>query len=357
MRVNSRLAAFLAASTSLLSVSAGPLLAKRASSTTESSTAPSVALAVSTLNDGTPTTFEAALPTSADSSESAEATAAVTTTAEETQTPTSAVASSTVSPINPSHDFPVCHDTSAAPFCLPNNESSLYVGNTYYITWNPDYFPINSTITIKLNYANMTQEQAWSSDTVDNSWGVTTITMDKAWMQGYSEYNLTFYALMFESDKPEQTSVPYDGPTITLMDKPAYHYTPPEHTKAPNKLGLMIGLPVSLGFVALVVIGLCIGMRKHRSIGIGNIMGRRAGYGAGKSRRQRMGLGKKGAIKLEERDLSGVPQYQDEVASPPPTRPRGHFREDSLGSLVSEDGIRPAGNAFRQEMDRQKTGR
>jgi hypothetical protein len=212
-------------------------------------------------------------------------------------------------------------------------------------------------VTVKLNYANSSNEQAWTSDPLDNSLGVASITMDKAWLQGYSQYNLTFYALMFEPNKPEVNAIAYDGPTILLKKQPPNHYKAPDHTKAPNKLGLMIGLPVSLGFVALVVIGLFVGMRKHRKIGLGNIMGRRAGYGAGKSRRQRMGIGKKGAISLQEREVAREPQYRDEEALPPPGRPRGHYRENSLGSLVSEDGIRPAGNAFRQEVERQQNGR
>lgn len=181
--------------------------------------------------------------------------------------------------------------------------------------------------------------------------------MDSTWLQGYTMYNLSFYALMFQSSDPSEKSIPYDGPTITLMNKPPNHYTPPEPTKPPNKLGLMIGLPVSLGFCALVVLGLCIGMRKHRQIGLGNVMGRRGGYGSGKSKRQRMGLGKGGAIRLQEREVLSGSQYRDDA---PQTRTaRGHAREESLGSLVSDDGIRPfaGGNAFRAEVERQKTGR
>ena len=178
--------------------------------------------------------------------------------------------------------------------------------------------------------------------------------MDQAWLQGYSEYNLTFYALMFESADPSSKSVPYDGPNVMLTNTPPSHYAPPEQTKLPNKMGLMVGLPVSLGFCFLVVVGLWLGMRKHRTIGLGNVMGRRGGYGAGKSRRQRLGFGKKGAIRLQEREVSAEPQYRD---MPPAPRIPGHGREESLGSLVSDDGIRPHGNAFRQELERQKTGR
>jgi hypothetical protein len=135
---------------------------------------------------------------------------------------------------------------------------------------------------------------------------------------------------------------------FTLENEPPHHYPAPPKNKL-EKSGLYIGLPIGLAFVVLVVVGLFIGMRKNRVIGVGNIMGRRnKGYGVGKSRRQRLGLGKKaGAIRLEER---GVPQYSDAP---------GHGQRDSLGSLVSDDGARPAAgtNHFRDEIDRQRTGR
>jgi hypothetical protein len=134
---------------------------------------------------------------------------------------------------------------------------------------------------------------------------------------------------------------------FTLENEPPRHYAPPPKNKL-EKTGLYIGLPLGLAFVVIVVVGLYIGMRKNRIIGVGNVMGRRGkGYGTGKSRRQRLGLGGKGAIRLEDR---GAPQYSD--------APR-HTRGDSLGSLVSDDGSRPAPgtNHFRDEIDRQRTGR
>ena len=121
-------------------------------------------------------------------------------------------------------------------------------------------------------------------------------------------YNLSFRALNFRLSDPSAKLDAFDGPMVTLQNAPVEHYPPSETTKF-DKLGLMIGLPVSLGFVCLVVFGLMFGMRKNRTIGIGNIMGRNRGYGARKSKRQRLGLGKKGAIRLEERDNG--PQYRD----------------------------------------------
>ena len=164
---------------------------------------------------------------------------------------------------------------------------------------------------------------------------------------GFDAFNVTLAALNFGGNNANNKAVSYDGPEIMMKNEPASHYPPSEKNKGPNKEGLMIGLPVGLGFVLLVVVGLFFGMRKHRTIGLGNIMGRRnGGYGVGKSKRQRLGLsGKEGAIRLDERKGFRTA----------PT----HNRGESLGSLVSDDGIRPApgGNHFRDEIQRQQTGR
>lgn len=154
-------------------------------------------------------------------------------------------------------------------------------------------------------------------------------------------FNLSFTALNNDAEG-DGKAVAYDGPWITLKNAPSRHLPPSATTKV-HKEGLMIGLPVGLGFVLLVVVGLYIGNRKQRTIGLGNIMGRRnRGYGTRKSKRERLGL-KTGAIRLEEREVPA------------------HTRGDSLGSLVSDgdDAIRPAPhhNHFRDEMRRQRDGK
>jgi hypothetical protein len=70
----------------------------------------------------------------------------------------------------------------------------------------------------------------------------------------------------------------------------------------------------------IVLFGLCLGMRSHRKIGLKSIMGRgRGGYGNGKSRRERLGI-KKGAIRLEDREIipeSEVYRDDDEIRPAP----------------------------------------
>jgi hypothetical protein len=291
-----------------------------------------------------------------------------------TATPTKASSTETFSktglqvPI--STNFPKCSipKESKNPFCLPSNATTLYYGKTYYATWDPNYFETpNSTVVVQIQFANDTKQQVWSSGKTTNAWGFVAIDTQKEWLQGtlpqlsstmihadanlgFSMYNFTFHLLNYEPAAPERAAFTFDGPDFTLTKEPPTHYKAPGFTKVPNKAGLLIGLPVTLGVLVFGIIGIYFGMKKHRTIGVGNIMGRRKGYGVGKSKRQRMGLSKKGggAIRLDEREEYSRPQYQP-----------AHGHSDSLGSLVSDDGIRPVPgqNQFRSEIDRQRTGR
>lgn len=178
------------------------------------------------------------------------------------------------------------------------------------------------------------------------------------------------------------------GPTVVVTPSPS-----PEPTKSPVPQGeaLYIALPTVLGFVALMIVGTCIWNRKHRKIGLGNIMGRgRGGYGVGKSRRQRIfgkGVKKEQAIGLMERDgaaavsaREGAYRDEDDEWKTVPGRGRARVRaddveldrprrdSDALGSLVGTptrgnfDFSRPGesdnnmggSNVFRAEMERQE---
>ena len=245
------------------------------------------------------------------------------------------------------------------------------------VTWDPNYelFNANSTISIILNYVNASGggREAWQSSPTANSYGFVSVKMDDSWRKGQPENNLTFYLVEVGSNLGPARYM--QGPTVSLTNQPVQHYQPPPPTRPPNKVGLEIGLPVSLGFIFLVVCGLWIGMRKHRTIGLGNInIGRNKGYGAGKSRSQRIRRNKRaGPIRLDDEDDVMPPPrgsgFRDdpmdggvELAEQRP-KPHARAREDSLGSLVdspTEGGFgreRLRGNAFRDEVARQKTGR
>jgi len=169
--------------------------------------------------------------------------------------------------------------------------------------------------------------------------------MDKAWLQEKSRNNLTLYIVQFDPTS-NQRVVDVAGPMISLTNKPVKPYPPPPATAVPKKLGLIIGVPLGLAVIFLIACGLCFGMRQHRRIGLGNIMGSGKGYGSAKSRIQRLG-GKRrdnGAIRLGEWD--GSSRYTDESQN-----------TSRAESEVYNDMQRSQGNVFRAEIARLKTWR
>lgn len=239
----------------------------------------------------------------------------------------------------------------------------------------------------------LTTSQAFSSGSLAAAWSFYAWTVDSSLLSGAGNggvnISLTIAALV-----PGQAAMtPLQGPVVRVAKPAAYV---PEKAKPPTGPALYIGLPTVLGFVVVVLIGTCWWNRNHRKIEIGNVMGRRGGYGVGKSRRQRVfgGAGKKErkeqGIRLMERDVTGAAGgevYRDEVGPERqrPQRPRvdvpraeggGSFDfgvprrdSDALGSLAGSpteerhpDGFgRPPkggnGNAFRDELSRQERER
>ncbi|KAL0258783.1 hypothetical protein SLS55_006287 [Diplodia seriata] len=231
----------------------------------------------------------------------------------------------------PSEDLPVCRDDAAKPFCLPANNTDLYPGERYYVTWNSKYFKPNSTMNILLNWYNDTSRNVWASGPVQSKLGATTVDVKQEWLRGSTAYNLTFFAQHSDAAAGTTASV-YDGPTVQLKAKPSTHLQPQESTKSYNEMGLKIGLPVCLAFTALVVGGLAYCMRKQRRTGLGSVMGRKRGYASRKSRWQRLGRGRAGKedVRSQEHELLGSGEYKDDL---PPHRKQS--RDSSLDSPVN----------------------
>ncbi|CAG8974262.1 hypothetical protein HYALB_00008957 [Hymenoscyphus albidus] len=237
--------------------------------------------------------------------------------------------------------FQVCQnmDGNYAPFCKPENGSSVYIGETYYVNWDTHFFAMkNASVLVQANYVNATGPdgitggiQAYQSPPTANAFGFIAWTIDSVWLKGMKANNVTLFIVPLNPIANEPTS--FQGPTLEVTNRPKEYYHPGK-PKKPKAQDIYIALPTVFGFIMLCVVGGYFWNRNQRKIGLGNIMGRRKGYGVGKSRSQRLGLGKKksGAIRLQERDLSAGTQYRDT----PQRRAAGHARADSesLGSLV-----------------------
>jgi hypothetical protein len=215
---------------------------------------------------------------------------------------------------------------------------------------------------VGLQYNNGSGTLAFISDAQPKERGETQVTIDPSFLQGWDQMNLTMFWTSYQQGSSTPNASPHHN-AFNVTIKPASAEHLPANIAAPSfdKKSLAIALPCVLVFVILLVLGLFFGMRKHRSIGFGSIMGR-GGYGTNKSRRQRMGI-EKGAIRLENREpTSPSPpaihkEYQTDhqFAANRPAPPAGiqkgpgilppmHNRDLSLGSLIADESAR---NSYR----------
>jgi hypothetical protein len=207
-------------------------------------------------------------------------------------------------------------------------------------------------VLIQVNYVNTTGGvQAFQSPNTVNAFGFYALTINKDWLKGQDSNNVTLFLFPANPIANEPTS--FKGPTVEVTNRPAEYYRQPT-AKAPKGQSLYIALPTVFAFVVLCLCGGFIINRKHRKIGLGNIMGRR-GYGVGKSKMQRLGLKKKkaGAIRLQDQELHTGHQYRDTPEHV--DRQRAHARADSdaLGSLAGTP-TEERSNYFRDELRRQE---
>ena len=234
------------------------------------------------------------------------------------------------------------------PFCEPQNATTKYTGKTYFVTWWTGYFSSGTLVSAKLDFQTNVSQNAWHSDNIDKNMGFAYLPVDDPMLQGGDRNNLTLTLVANNPDDDEPAKI-IPGPVITVSKPEATHLPPPPPTSI-NKLGLEIGIPVAILVIALVLGVVFISTRKHRAIGIGNIMGRRRkGYGVGKSRRQR--VGKNGNVGVSETEFdSSMNNVRDE--------PRDEIEmHDQYRDADAGAGRGREDNAFRDEILRQQTGR
>ena len=232
----------------------------------------------------------------------------------------------------------------------------LTVVLTITVTWDTSFFSEkNGTVQVLANYVNASGGglQAYHSDFTENSLGYISWTIDSAWLKGQPFQNVTLIIVPWNPTTSEPVSV--DGPIVMITNSPApepYRQAP---AKAPEGASLYIALPIVFVFVILCVCGGFILNRRHRTIGLGNVMGRRKGYGVGKSKSQRLGLRKQKPrpIELRVQGLSSDGQYRD---APEDGGRRNGRRDSDLGSLAGSP-TEERTNYFRDEIQRQKQSR
>ena len=251
----------------------------------------------------------------------------------------------------PDSDLAMCTEEEAKkgafpPFCEPHNGTTKYIDTTYLVTWWTGYFKSGTIVSAKLDYMSNDSQNAWHSPDIDRNLGFTYLPVDEKMLQdgGKNSLRMTLVANSPDGDEPAKV---LPGPTITVAKPEPTHLAPPPPTTI-NEQGLKIGLPVAAGVVLLVLAVVFFSTRHHRVIGLGNVMGRRhKGYGVRKSRRQR--VGKHSPVGISETELDDAPVT--------------NFRDDPNDGIEMHDRYKDIeatwkeGNVFRDEMERQRTGR
>lgn len=258
--------------------------------------------------------------------------------------------------------FTRCHnkDGSNAPFCSPYENSTLTTGQTYFVTWDPDYFEDknadNTTAAMmvfaRLDIYNTTSEEFQKEgddfDQVPAAFGFWPFHVKDSYRKFGGDHNIsiTLYSQRNHTAEKKKASTIYLN--VAAPQLPAH-----KEPKVPHGQTLVIALPVVLGSIALLLVGVCLWNRKTRRIGLGNIMSRgRHGY-TGRAER-RLFRRKDNGIQLDTRDMPPPGEYRDAPE---------HRRRDSdgLGSLAgspvdpsfAQQGTTGGRNAFRDEMRRQ----
>ena len=223
------------------------------------------------------------------------------------------------------------------------------------MTWDPSLFDDSANNTVQLYHADNTglnspaTADILTSLNATNYQGSVFLNMSSAWLKGQPTANLTLSLIVNQDEKPK----PFDGPTFTLLSTSSSadssHSASSSAPSSSKKLGEKVGLPIGLVFfiIAVVAVALFVCFRRRKG----------KGYGAGKSLRQRVGSvtgsrGHRRGASFHDEPAGGV-ELRD--------RNRGATPEDSWdwGSPVSSPrgNAGGGGNAFRDEIQRQRSGR
>lgn len=276
-----------------------------------------------------------------------------------------AVATTASSALNSTNDPNVCHKTYTTnpegdiyitnPFCKPYDGQEVFPNIQYQVTWDNSLFEDGANNTVQVYNVEATGLKSpatadiLASRNATNYQGSVFINMSSVWLKDQSTANLTLALVVDEEGTDPKV---FGGPTFTLLSTSGSddtHAAPSSAPSSSKKLGEKVGIPVGLVFliVAAVAVALFVCLRKRRS----------KGYGTGKSLPQRVGSG---TGRGHRRDAS----FHDEPTSGVELKdrnrgPSGESAQDNWdwGSPVSSPTSAGGGNAFRDEIQRQRSGR
>ncbi|EWC48683.1 hypothetical protein DRE_01905 [Drechslerella stenobrocha 248] len=248
----------------------------------------------------------------------------------------------------PASFLPTCDSTKYqgegkySPFCLPANNTHLYLKETYYVTWDPTFWADNignNTVEILANYiADPSRPEsgrvAFDSGVVPNKLGFITFYVDP---EKYTNGAIIHWTMKRIGNLANTEKSFRSGPWVQIGNEPVQHPMPSERPPV-STLGLAVGIPLAVLFILVVLAVLHFANRSKRSVGtivIPSMRRRRAegGYGSRRSKSQRVSrppgyqddLDSKaaawemGAMKSPETPRAQGP-YQDEPTSPPGVR-------------------------------------
>ncbi|KAK3332850.1 hypothetical protein B0T19DRAFT_112435 [Cercophora scortea] len=242
-----------------------------------------------------------------------------------------------------------------APFCLPKRGSSLYPGQTYYITWAVPFFgdtdpsvQVQFTFDDGLGYQFSDGVAPNEIRAVPASQGFLPWTIPATFLSSRNQ-SAIWITLSLEYDDPHDTDT-----NITQRVGPRVQVINPQSSSTPDSSSdshvnaAAIAVPVILAVIILLVGGLC--FRSWRKTGVVPLIGgaasrRQSGYGERRSRSERVGGG---VVVGDDKPGAGIQLTDRDSWSP--TAP-SHIR---LGSDAVGQGRT---NVFREEVERQQRQR
>ena len=217
------------------------------------------------------------------------------------------------------------------------------------VTWDPTFFPPNSTNNVEIYDTNFYQDSSLKFPAIQehklnttnytaNVNGEAMIAISKDILAGNSTLNLTLLLVVMAPDEPRKDNL---GPTVLLVNKKGSNSSADTDSDDEEKLGQKVGIPVGLiAFLAILAAIMFFILRRRRA---GN------GYQTSKSHSQRTAA-TPGLVGPHRRTSS----FHDE-----PTR--GMELQDREQGGDNWDWGSPTtsptkgGNAFREEIGRQQT--